>query len=163
MIKTSRDLKAELDQYFADLETNQMQLQEILNEQQVCLTSPDPAELNRLHDRGAAVLEMLRMLIDRRTTLLKQADSIGYPASSLQELARLIGGANSQRSKTALRLKIQSRELDRMNQSQWITCQKSLLHCRHLVELISHGGKKPLQTGTGKPHASGGVILDASV
>jgi len=163
MNKTSRDLEADLDQYFADLEANQKHLQEILNEQQICLTSPNPAELNRLHDRGAAVLATYLTLIDRRTALLKQADSMGYVASNLQELARLIGGPNSQRSKTARRLKFQSRELDRMNQSQWITCQKSLLHCRHLVELISHGGKKPLQTGNGKPHASGGVILDASV
>lgn len=163
MDESWKNMEAELDQYFAELETNQKQMEEILNEQQICLTDPDPAELNQLHDRGAAVLETFRTLIDRRGALLKQAELLGHGASSLEELARVIGGADSQQSKTARRLKFQSGELDRMNQSQWVTCQKSLLHCRHLVELIAHGGKKPLQTGTGRPHTSGGVILDASV
>jgi len=158
-----KSLSEQLEQYFAELERLYRRLKELMDRRQIALANPRALELAELNQEQSLVVEELSQLIARRENLLAQGRDQGTAASDLHELAALTGKESETPVKIAKKLRFDARTLARDNHALWVACQKSVFHFNHLVELIAHGGKKPLQTGTGKQTSQGGVILDASV
>ncbi len=163
MSKHQLQLRGMIAKYCQDLETAQTQLKDVLTRKQIALATPTPQEIQQLTLEESEVLTVLNQLVERRSELLAVAASLGLPANTIREVSRAIEGIGKEMLEQVDRLSYQATALQRLSQSQWVACQKSVLHYGHLIQFLANGGRKYVDPRNGKAPARGGAILDASV
>lgn len=161
----STQLLEEVKRYLPALEDAQQQLAEHFERKSVVMKAARADELLRLADVERTLVARLQEQLAQRAGILKRAGASGFPADSLEQLVRAIGGDDAPPLEARMgRLRENAAELRRESWVHWIVAHRTCTHYADLLEFISHNGKTaPTYEEQPAAHSTGGAILDASI
>lgn len=154
----------ELNNLLTGLEQTQGELETLLSGKTEALANLRTGDLLEISRREEQLSLQLQRVLAQRTKLLQQARSAGVPATSLLQLAGVIGkevrGRLQERIQSARR---QAERIRRNNWTHWIIAHRCYSHYTELLELVAQRGEPAPTYTPGKPASyTGGVVLDAS-
>lgn len=158
---TSEAWEADLAGFMTDLSAIQDQTLEVLTQKRQCLARVNAEGLAALAPREQDLMDRLQACLQRRTELLKRAESQSLPATALGDLAKSLPlsdrGSLDKQVKDA---NARTRLLRHHSLVNWVIAQRTLLHLSQMLEIIATGGRKRPTYSKDDPSTGGGSLVD---
>jgi hypothetical protein len=162
MIETPVDsLDSQLAALLTDLSDVQRELLVLIGEKRALLVAADFAGLARLQPREQHLIDQLQICQQRRTLLLADAESQGYPHRSLAELTFGLPAPQRQHWSPQVRdARARARLLRHQSLTNWVFVQRTLIHLSQMLEIIATGGRLHPTYGKGDTADTSGNLVD---
>ena len=121
----------------------------------------DFAGLARLQPREQQLIEQLQECQQRRTWLLADAESKGYPHRSLADLTGGLPAPLRQHRTPEIReARARPRLIGHQSLTNWVFVQRTLIHLSQMLEIIATGGRLNPTYGKGDTSDTSGNLVD---
>ncbi len=152
--------ESELATMLGDLLGVQDGFLKLLSKKQERLIASDAEGLAALAGEEQQLVEALQACVNRRKTLLDEAQAEGLPCENIQALSAALPPDQQQRLHPKVaKAKSNSRLLQHHNLAHWVAVQRTLLHLSHMLEIIATGGQmKPTYSEEDQSRASGALV-----
>lgn len=151
--------------FLNQLEATQNQLWMLYLERREAVRKAKTDEMLRIAELETQLTEEMKSHLAVRKQILEQAARNELPSASIEELVQEIGGEQKEQLMTRIGRSRDLAEKVRVESwIQWIVSQRSINHCKEMLDIIANQGEKSPTYNTEKETSStGGVILDASI
>jgi hypothetical protein len=154
-------LDSQLAALLTDLSEVQRKLLALIGEKRTLLLAANVAGLASLQPREQLLIEQLHDCQQRRTTLLADAESQGYPHRSLAELTKGLPAPRRQHWTSEIRdARARARLLRHQSLTNWVFVQRTLIHLSQMLEIIATGGRLHPTYGKGDTADTSGNLVD---
>ncbi len=154
------DWEAELAAFLDELSAVQGELLDLLSAKRKRLAVADLDGLAALGPRELELGARLEACQERRTQLLKSAQSQGLAGDSLQSLHAGMPSHQAAVQKNVRLTAARSRLLQQESLANWVLTQRTLLYLSQLLELIGTGGRSRPTYSKGQPASATGALMD---
>jgi hypothetical protein len=154
------DWETELAGFLNELSSVQTELLDLLTTKRKRLAAADLVGLAELADREQELTARLHACQEARASLLRQAQTHGWPGDSLQSVQASRPQGSAGMDSTFRQAAARTRLLQQESISNWVLTQRTLLYLSQLLELIGTGGRRRPTYGKGEPACATGALMD---
>ena len=152
--------ESELGQLLNDLLAVQDELLGTLSQKRELLKAADAEGLAEMASKEEKLIGSLQECMQRRQTLLAQADRQGLPSENIRVLTKALPDERRHSlDEQVHRAETQARLLRHHSLTNWVVIQRTVIHLSQMLEIIATGGRLQPTYGEGEPvNASGGLV-----
>ena len=162
---TTEGWETELARFLVELSEVQSQVLDVLVEKRNLLSGQDALIRDSLSEREEEVAKRLQGCHARRAQLLDRATALGLPNDSIASLATALPDDESRRdmNEKVRAARSQARILQHHSLTNWMVCQRTLIHLSQMLEIIATGGRLQPTYGKGGSKDTSGSLVNREV
>lgn len=151
--------------FLIDLSEVQSEVLDVLVAKRNALSGNNGPSEDSVSDREEVVVQRLQACHARRTELLGRAAALGLPNDSIASLAAALPDDSSRRemSEKVREARSQARILQHHSVTNWMLCQRALIHLSQMLEIIATGGRLQPTYGKGQSTDTTGSLVNREV
>jgi flagellar biosynthesis/type III secretory pathway chaperone len=163
--KTAETWETTLAAFLVDLSEVQSQVLDVLIARRKLLSGNNNADVGLLSTREEQVVQRLQECHDRRSQLLAGAAALGLPNDSIASLAAVLPDEASKREMNdkIRQARSQASILQHHSLTNWMFCQRALIHLSQMLEIIATGGRLQPTYGKGRSTDTTGSLVNREV
>ncbi len=159
-------LLIQVKKFLSQLESTQNRLWTLYLKRRTAVRAAESDEILRLAEEEIALTDEMKSHLAVRQQILKLAENNQLPSKSIEVLVQEISGDEKKQLLEKIeRSKSLADKIRTESWIHWIVSQRSINHCKEMLDIIANKGESSLTYNSEKEAASstGGVILDASI
>ena len=162
---TADNWETELAAFLVELSDVQSQVLDVLVEKREMLSRQDSSGDDGMSGREEEVSRRLEACHTRRTQMLASAAALGLPNDSIASLAAALPDDASRRdmNEQVRAARSQARILQHHSLTNWMLCQRTLIHLSQMLEIIATGGRLQPTYGKGGSKDTSGSLVNREV